>query len=290
MKYRNKMLKKLKEYMIITFGAALYSLAFCWWYEPNHLSVGGITGVSQIINHYIPFLPIGIVSIVLNIPLFVVGVKIAGRHLLTSSIYCMTVSYFFIDLFDTLYKFPASDPLLCSLFGGVMVGASAGVTMLAGATTGGSELAARILKYKFRHISIGKLLLAIDLIVISAYTFAFRNFNNGLYAVIALYVTTVAMDKVIYGMDTAKMAYIISEHSAAITKGLLDLDMGATLLTGKGAYTGNPEKVILCVFKSSEIASIKELVHDTDPDAFIIVCEAHEVLGEGFGQNSMSAL
>ena len=291
MKYRNKMLRKLKEYTLITLGAAIYSLAFCWWYEPNHLSVGGITVLSQIINHYFPFMPIGVMSIILNIPLFIIGVRIAGRHLLTSSIYCMAVSYLFIDIIDSLYKFPSSDPLLCALFGGVMVGASAGITMLAGATTGGSELAARILKFKFHHISVGRLLLAIDLIVIFIYTLSFKSLNNGLYAIIALYVTSVAMDNVIYGANPTKMAYIISEHSKDITKSLLeDLDLGATLLNGQGAYTGNPEKVILCVFKSSNIAAIKELVNDIDPGAFIIVCEAHEVLGEGFNTNTMSAL
>ncbi|XME00956.1 YitT family protein [Lachnospiraceae bacterium C1.1] len=290
MKYKNKLLRKLREYMIITLGAVIYSIAFCWWYEPNNLSVGGFTGIAQIINHYFPVIPIGIMSIVMNIPLFVIGVRLLGKHLLTSSIYAMVVSYLIIDLIDSLYRFPTSDPLLCSLFGGVMVGVSAGIMMLAGSTTGGSELLARLLKYKYRHIPIGNFVLAIDLIVILNYTMAFHSFNNALYGIIALYVTSVAMNNIIYGSDTAKMAYIISDKSEEITAGLLDLDFGVTILDGKGAYSGNPAKVIMCVFKSREIAAIKELVSDIDKDAFIIVCEAHEVMGEGFGKNSPSSL
>ena len=290
MRAKNKIVRTIHEYLIITVGAIIYSIAFCCWYEPNNLSVGGFTGISQIINHYIPTVPIGIMSIVLNIPLFIMGVRLLGKHLLASSIYAMTISYIIIDLINSVYTFPSADPLLCSLFGGVMVGVSGGVMMLAGATTGGSELMARLLKFKYRHIPIGHFLLAIDLIVIIGYTLAFNTFNNALYGVIALYVTSVAMNNVIYGSDTAKMAYIISDKAPEITKGLLELDFGVTILDGKGAYSGNPTKVIMCVFKSREISQIKEFVSDTDSNAFIIVCEAHEVMGEGFGKNSPASL
>lgn len=290
MNHKNTMLRLLKEYVIITLGSALYSFAFCCWYEPNNLSVGGFTGISQIINHYFPMIPIGTMSIILNIPLFIIGVKLLGRHLLTSTLYCMIISYFMIDALNIIYTFPPSDPLLCAIFGGVMVGASSGIMMLAGATTGGSELAARLLKFRFRHLSIGRLMLVLDLIVITAYTLSFHSLTNALYGIIALYITSVAMDAVIYGSNSAKMAYIISDHAKEINKGLLELDHGTTILSGQGGYTGNPEKVLLCVFRSRDIAAIKQLVHDTDKDAFIIVCEAHEVLGEGFSSNSPSAL
>ena len=162
--------------------------------------------------------------------------------------------------------------------------------LLVNATTGGTELLARLLKLRFRHLSIGRLCLICDVIVVLLYAAVFRNIHNALYSIIALYISSLAIDMVIYGSRTAELAYIISGRSAQIGQALLELDMGITLLPATGGFSGDPKQVILCAFKRRQIAVIKAQVHSIDPNAFLIVCQAHEVLGEGFGSYSQDSL
>ena len=279
MKSKNPILRQLYEYGIITLGCALYALCFNWFFQPNNISMGGFTGVAQILNHFVPVLPIGITSIVLNIPLFYIGVRKQGVKLLISSLYAMTVSSLCLDALAAVYTFQSMEPLLACIYGGVLLGISMGLLMTVGATTGGTELAARLLKYKLRNLSIGRLCLGIDVLVISLYALTFRSINNALYGIIAMYISSLAMDTVVYGSINAKIAYIISNQNGAIAQRLLDMDLGITLLDGRGGYSGNEKQVVLCAFKRSQIAAIKAAVTEIDPSAFIIVCEAHEVLG-----------
>ena len=290
MKSKNPVLRRLYEYGIITLGCALYALCFNWFFQPNNISMGGFTGVAQILNHFVPVLPIGIMSIVLNVPLFAIGVRKQGVKLLISSLYAMTVSSLFLDALAAVYTFRPMEPLLACIYGGVLLGISMGLLMTVGSTTGGTELAARLLKYKLRNLSIGRLCLSIDVLVISLYALTFRSINNALYGIIAMYISSLAMDTVVYGSINAKIAYIISNQNGAIAQRLLDMDLGITLLDGRGGYSGNEKQVVLCAFKRSQIAAIKAAVTEIDPSAFIIVCEAHEVLGEGFGEYTPDSL
>ena len=280
-------MKKLSEvltrYGIITAACALYAVGFTWCFDPNHISVGGFTGIAQIINHYLPQLPIGTLALVMNIPLFILGWKKIGKALLFSSLYATAVSSVMIDALAAVHTFQPMDPILACLYGGAICGVAFGVMLRQGATTGGTELAARLLKLKFESISIGTLCLMIDVLVTFGYALIFRDMTRALYGVIALYVSSLLMDKVVYGPNAAKMAYIISDHSEEITQKLLELDRGVTLLDGYGAWSGRRKDVILCAFGRSHIVPIKKLVQEIDPDAFVIVCDAHEILGEGFG-------
>jgi len=195
-----------------------------------------------------------------------------------------------IDGLAMIYTFPAMDPLLACIYGGVLLGASMGLLLNVGATTGGTELAARLLKYKLRHLSIGKLCLAIDVMVIIIYAAVFGSIDSALYGAIAMYISSLAMDMIVYGSINAKIAYIISDRSDEVTQKLLGMDLGLTLLHGQGGFSGDAKKVVLCAFKRSQIAAIKGAVTAIDPNAFIIVCEAHEVLGEGFGEYTPDSL
>lgn len=291
MKIKSPALRRLYEYGMITLGCAIFALSFQWFFQPNSIAMGGFTGVSQILNRMLPVLPVGVTSIVMNIPLFILGVRKQGLKLLFSSVYAMIVSSLMIDALAAVYTFPPMDSLLACVYGGGTMGVGLGLMMLVGATTGGTELAARLLKYKFRNISIGRLCLYIDVAVISLYAAAFRSVNDALYGIIAMYISSFAMDAVVYGSTAgAKMAYIISGRSEAITKRLLDMELGITLLRGQGAYSGDEKQVVLCAFKRSQIAAIKAAVTAIDPNAFIIVCDAHEVLGEGFGAYTPDSL
>ena len=290
MRINNPALRRLWEYAVITFGSALYAVCFNCFFQPNYISMGGFTGVAQIVNRLIPLMPVGVTVIVLNVPLFLIGVRKLGLGLLISSLYAMAVGSLMIDGLNMIYTFPPMDPLLATIYGGVLLGISMGLLLSVGATTGGTELAARLLKLKLRHLSIGRLCLVLDVTVIILYALTFHSINNALYGIIAMYISSLAMDAVVYGSINAKMAYIISDHSQEITEKLLGMDLGVTLLKGKGGYTGGEKNVVLCAFKRSQIAAIKASVMAVDPKAFIIVCEAHEILGEGFGEYSPDSL
>ena len=275
--------KSLIPFLIITLASAIYALGFVWCYVPNGIAFGGVTGVAQILNALVPALPIGVTVILLNLPLFLLGWKLIGGQLLVSSLYAMFVSSVFIDVLTPLCDWPAMEPLLACIFGGLMLGLSLGLIFQQGATTGGTDLLARLLKLKLAWLPMGKLLLGIDLAVIVAVAASFRTLYAALYGLVALYISTIVMDGVLYGMDTAKVAYIISDKNQAISDAIVNgLERGVTILHGQGAYTGADKDVLMCAFKQREIAAIKAAVKEIDPAAFLIVCNAHEVLGEGF--------
>ena len=274
--------KVLWPALVITVASAIYALGFVWCYVPNGIAFGGLTGVAQIINRLIPILPIGVTVIVLNIPLFLLGWKLIGGRLLVSSLYAMFLSSVFIDLITPLYDWPAMDPILACIFGGLLVGLGLGLVFRQGATTGGTDLLARLLKLKLAWLPMGKLLMGIDLAVIVAAAAAFGTLYAALYGLVALYVSTLVMDGVLYGLDTAKVAYIISDKNKEICDVIVrDMDRGVTILHGQGAYTGADKDVLMCAFKQREIAAIRAAVKEIDPAAFLIGCNAHEVLGEG---------
>lgn len=284
MKFKSKVMGTVWTYFLITIASGIYAFGFNWCYKPNAIAFGGLTGVAQIINHFLPWAPIGTVVILMNIPLFLLGWKLLGGRLLVTSLYAMATSSLFIDLLDGIYAFhPMDQPLLGCIFGGVLLGFSLGLVFIRGATTGGTDLIARLLKLKIAWIPMGRLLMGIDLFVIVAAAIAFQNLYSALYGLVALYISSIVMDSVLYGLDNAKVAYIISDHYREIADSIVkDLDRGVTFLHGEGAYSGAAKKVLMCAFKQRQIVEIKRIVKEMDPQAFIIVCEAHEVLGDGF--------
>lgn len=275
--------KQIRSFLIITLGAAVYAVGFVWCYHPNAMASGGVTGLAQIVHFLVPAIPVGVTVIVFNIPLFILGFKLIGAKLLFGSLYAMLVSSVFIDTITPMFDWQPMDPFLACIFGGVTMGLSLGLVISQGSTTGGTDLLARLVKLKLKWLSMGRVLMVIDLVVIVLVSIVFGELNSMLYGLIALYISSVIMDTVLYGMDTAKVAYIISDANDAISRRLVhDMDKGVTVLFGRGAYSGAEKEVLMCAFKQREIASIKAAVKDIDPDAFLIVCDAHEVLGEGF--------
>ena len=275
--------EKLKQYGIITFGCALYAFGFCWCCVPGHMTLGGLTGIAQIINAFFPDFPVGIMTLMMNMPLFVLGLKLLGRNVLFSSLYAMAVSSLMIDGINAIHSFQPLDPVLACVYGGIICGLAFGVMLQQGATTGGTELAARLVKLKVQQLPVGKLCLAIDVVIIIAYSLTFGQLTQALYGIAMTYICTTMIDKVVYGGNAAKMAYIISSRHEEITRQLLEMDLGVTLLEGSGAYAHKTTQVVMCAFSRSYVIPVKKLVQKIDPDAFIIVCDTHEILGEGFG-------
>ena len=280
---KNNLSRLVRDYTWITLGAVIYSLSFDWFYVPNEIGFGGITALGMILNRLIPGLPIGTVVLVLNIPIFLLGWKLLGGHTLVSSLFAMAATSILVDLIAAAYTFPPMDSMLASVFGGLTLGVALGMIFSRGATTGGTDLVARLLKIPFAWLPVGKLLLLVDLSMLLAVAAAFRSLESGMYGGIALYISTVIMDNVLYGLDRSKVAYIVTSNprpmAAEIDK---QLERGTTFLHGEGSFTGQDKLVLMCAFKQRQIVPLKAIVHDLDPEAFLIVCDAHEVLGQGF--------
>ena len=275
--------RMVRDYTWIALGSLLYSLSFDWFYVPNQIGFGGLTALGMILNHFVSAIPIGTVVLVLNVPLFLLGWKFLGGHTLVSSLFAMTATSVLVDLIAAVYTFPPMDPMLAAVFGGVSLGAALGMIFSKGATTGGTDLTARLLKIPFAWLPVGKLLMAVDLLMLLAVSVAFRSMNSALYGIISLYISTMVMDGVLYGMDQSKVAYIITATPRIMAEEIdRQLDRGVTFLRGEGSFSGKEKLVLMCAFKQRQIVPLKALVHELDPDAFLIVCEAHEVLGQGF--------
>lgn len=288
---KTKIYNLIQEYLIIVIGSLIYAFAFDWLFVPNNLVMGGFTGLAQIIHHYIPAIPIGSAVIALNIPLFAIGLKLQGPHLLFSSAFALLTSSVAIDIWPQFITFhPIDDHLMVSILGGAMVGGGLGFMLWVGATTGGTELAASLLKYKFRHIQIGRLCLLLDLCVIILYMIAFDAINDALYAGIAMFVSSRAMDSVVYGSRASKLALIICDNGQHMISELLKMDLGVTEIQAKGAFSRSDKYVLLCAFKPSRIAMLKQAVIMIDKHAFVIVVDAQEVYGEGFEAVKLNSL
>ena len=273
-----------RSYGIITLGSVIFALAFNWFFAVNQVAMGGVTGLAQIINLLVPQMSVGLLAFLLNVPLFLAGWKFIGFHLLASSLFSMAVSSFAIDAIAALHTFAPMDPMLACLCGGALMGFGLGLVFSQGATTGGTDIVARLLKLKFPWLPMGKLVLVPDGVVLTLAALAFGGVEAALYGAVAIFVSGRVMDTVLYGLDTSKVAYIISDRWQQVADALLrEQQRGVTILRGQGAWTGDDKQVLLVAFKQKEIMQIKQAVHDIDPKAFMIVCDAHDVLGEGFG-------
>ena len=277
------MAQKVRSCGIITLGAVIYALAFDWFVAPNQIAMGGVTGLAQIVNALVPVLPVGVLSILVNVPLFLAGWRLLGGRLLVSSLYAMAVSSLAIDVIAWMHTFPPMDPILATLYGGAGMGVGLGLVFSQGATTGGTDIIGKLLKLKFPWLPIGKLVMIPDMVVVILAAVVFGTVNAALYGLIQMYLLSKVMDMILYGWDSSRVAYIITDRWEETVQGLLDMNRGVTLLQGKGAYTGAEKQVLLVAFRQREIVPIKRMLREIDPKAFFIVCDAHEILGEGFG-------
>ena len=260
----------------------IFALSFDWFFAANAVGMGGITGLAQVLNVLFPALSVGIGTILLNVPLFLAGWKFIGFHLLASSLFSMTVSSLAMDGIALLYTFSPMDPMLASICGGAMMGAGLGIVFSQGATTGGTDIVARLLKLKFPWLPMGKLILIPDGVVLALTAIAFQRLETALYGAVALYVSSKVMDTVLYGLNASKVAYIISNHWQKISDAILAYDRGVTILHGEGGYTHESSAVLLSIVSNRELPRLEKLAHSIDPTCFLIVSHVTEVSGRGF--------
>ncbi len=275
--------KIVEEYLVITLASVVYALGFNWCFIPNQLPYGGITGLILIADYVVGGLPVGTILILCNIPIFMLGGKLLGKTMLYRSIYAMFVSSALIDVVAYFYTFQPMDSILASIYGGVTMGFSMGVILTQSASTGGTDLLARVIRLRVGWLPVGQLMLIMDLVIISVSAAVTQNIHNALYGLIAMYITALVMDSLTYGVDKSQIAYIISNRHDEVTEALIKkLNRGVTVIPSVGGWSGEARPMIMCAFRQRQIVTLKNLVREVDPDAFFITCPAHEVLGNGF--------
>ncbi|MBQ3251733.1 MAG: YitT family protein [Oscillospiraceae bacterium] len=274
----------------ILLGCALFGLGFNLFLVPNGLNAGGISGLSMLFVRLTNIGTIGLVTAIVNLPLFALGGLKIGKKFFFGSLFGMLLSSTFIDVFSAL-PIPETEPLVGAIYGGVLCGLGGGLVFSQGASTGGSDIIVRLLKLKWQNVPIGTITMTFDLAVVALTGLVFRNIGVSLYSGVAIYITGQIIDAVVYRFDYSKVALIVSrEHDRIAACIAHKLERGVTFLEGEGYYTGNQTKVVLTAVKKQQLAELKKLVAEIDPDAFIIVQEAHQVLGDGFSRYSRESL
>ncbi len=271
-------------------GSAIFALGFSLFLEPNDMSAGGISGLALIFVELTGLGSVGTLSILINLPLFILGGVKIGKRFFAGSLLGMMLSSVLIDLFAFI-PFPTLEPLISVLYGGVICGLGLGVVFISGTSTGGSDILVRLLKLKYRNVPIGQISLCFDALVVILTGMVFNDVTKSLYTGITVFLCSQVIDAVVYRFDYSKVALIItSEHQKIADAIGLRLDRGATFLHGEGSYTHRGVKVVLAAVKKQQVAELKELVMEIDPRAFVIVQEAHQVLGDGFSRYSKDSL
>ncbi len=274
------------QYALIILGSVLFAAGFQFFLYPNSIIVGGVSGIAMIIN-YLTELPVGVLNIVLNIPLFILAWRHFGTKFIVSSFVGMMLSSVLVDLFALTNYCPTDDMLLACIIGGAVKGFGLGIIYYAGTTTGGTDIVAKFVRLKFPYINFGTLLMLTDAVIIIAFAVIFKQIEGAMYAVISMFVVSKVIDLVLYGIDNSNVCYIISEKSDQLVKDITDrLHRGVTILEGEGAYSHRNKQVLLCVVKRTQIADIRKIIRNVDENAFFIITDAKNVFGKGFGDIS----
>lgn len=273
--------KTVKKYLMITFAAISYGAGVSLFIDPNNLAPGGISGLSIVINRLVP-ISTGVLFLLFNIPIMLLGAWKFGMKFIVSTLYATSIISVFTDIFNQVPPL-TQQPLLGALFGGILVAVGVGFALRAGATTGGTDIIVKCLKQRKPHLKTGSIFLIIDSIIIGIGGIVFGNVETVLYSTISAYVTSQTLDFVLYGRDGAKMFYIISNSSEAITQRILnEMHIGVTHLYGTGAFKKEQKQVIFCVVKKQSAYKIEEIVKQEDSTAFMIISSATEIFGEGY--------
>lgn len=278
--------KKLSEYTImylkIIVGSIIYAASFRFFIYPNDVVLGGVVGAATIIN-YLTDLPVGIMTIVFNIPLFIISWKHFGLKFIIGSLVAMLVSSGLMDVFETVPFVVTTDPLLASTFGGAIKGIGLGLIYSTTATVGGTDIIAKFLRRKYQHINFSTFILAMDVAIFLIFALLFGKLDSAMYSAICMFITSQVVDIVLYGAVNSKVCYVITDESTAVKEAITGkLRRGVTYIHGEGAWSGQEKKIILCVIKRNQIVELKKLVRAIDEKAFMIVSDSREVFGKGF--------
>ncbi len=273
----------ITKYAVIVLGCVLYSVGFQFFMFPNNIVSGGVTGIAMILNRFTHW-PVGMTVLVMNIPLFLIAWKHFGPGFLIGSLVGTAVSSVFVDLLAMTGVVATNDPMLGSIIGGVAKGAGLGMIYFVGASTGGIDIVAKMLRERYQQINFGTIVLIIDVVVVIAYALVLEQYECAMYSLIGMYVVSKVVDLLLYGMDNSSLCYIISEKSDELSQEIISghVHRGVTILEGTGAYSHQDKHVIMCVIKRTQMGEMRRLVRRVDEHAFFIVTDAKNVFGNGF--------
>ena len=273
----------IKEYILITFGIILVAISVEYFFAPNNLAAGGVTGLAIVVNHFLPIINVGAITLIINVALFIVAFFIIGGNFGGKTIFAsLGLSVIMWAMEKFLHPFAITEDLIIATIFGTLISAfGMAIVFNNNSSTGGTDILAKILN-KFFHIDIGKSLLIVDLIITIAAALAF-GLDIGFYSMLSVIILGIAVDRFIDGFNASKEILIMSDKNEDISKFILEkLERGCTYLKGEGAYTGNDIKIIYTVLNRGEFIKLRGFIKELDPRAFITVRESYEVLGEGF--------
>ncbi|MGI6384964.1 MAG: YitT family protein [bacterium] len=273
------------DYAGIFIGVTMVAIGLDVFLVPNKIAGGGVSGLAIILHHLLR-VPVGTAILVINIPLFYAGIKILGAGFGLRTLIATIILSVEVDLFAPFIPVITHDLLLAAIYGGLLTGIGMGIVFRFRGTTGGTDMIARLV-HRFTSLTVGQALLIVDSIIIAIAGVVF-NAELALFALINLYINTRVIDLIQEGVSVSKMAIIISDYSEDIAAGILgDLGRGVTGLDGEGLYSGQKRQVLLCVINRVEAGKLKDIINGIDPDAFVIMTDTHEVLGEGFKRHQV---
>lgn len=277
------MKEKIREYVIITIGIIFVGIAIQYFYVPNNITGGGVTGIALVVNHYIPNANLGILMAIMNVFLFILAFIVIGKSFGGKTIYA-AMGLSFINWFAEAFIKPVgipNNPMLATIAGSTLLGIGLGIVFTQNASTGGTDIIAKILN-KFFHIDMGKGMQMVDILVVTLSAFTF-GIEKGIYAGICVLLNGLVIDKVISGFNTCHQVIIFTQKTDILKEYIInEIDRGCTIFNGKGGYTGEEKDVVYCVLGRSQLMKVRRFVRENEPNAFVIVNDAHDVLGKGF--------
>ncbi len=273
----------LWDVIMIVIGTFLYAVSVVVFSAPNNIAPGGVSGIATLINYLFPNFSIGNISFVLNIPLVFLGIFKLGKEFMLKTGLSLVLFTIFADYVLADIPEYTGNMLLASVFGGVLIGLGLGLIMWRAGSTGGTDIICKIVQQKMPHLRMGSVILLVDFIIIASSAVIYGTLEAALYALINVFVCARCMDAVIYGFDVSKTMLIISEHCDEISQYITgSMERGATLVDGKGAYTGEKRPFIISAVSQTEYVTLTRKIKEIDPKAFIIVTTSAEIYGEGF--------
>jgi uncharacterized membrane-anchored protein YitT (DUF2179 family) len=290
----------IRDYLMMTIGTVIMSLGLLWFLDPYQVTAGGVSGISIVLKNTLG-LPLGLTMLLMNVPLFFIGMRILGKRFGIRTLFGFLIFSLMVDLIDNvvyglilrkdpyLLSDPSSveilkdlDPLLAAIFGGLLLGAGLGLVFRAQGSTGGSDIIAQM-AVKYRISTAGQAFMAFDFLVITLGAFIFGGVGYALLGFVALFVSSKTVDIIVEGLGNTKGLYIISDEWVIVKDRIMEeLDRGVTVLHGQGGYTGKEKEVLFCVVTRRTVFKVRQIVVDEDPKAFMVISDLHEVYGLGF--------
>ena len=277
------------DVLLCTLGTFMYAASVVCFIEPMHFVPGGVTTLAILINYLVPVLPIGMLVFLINVPLFLMSWKAFGWRFIAKTVGCSALLSVFIDVLTPLSKkydfllYSGNEKLLGAIFGGILMGVGIGIVFMRGGTTGGTDIVGRLLRLKLPHISVGKLVMVSDLVVIALAGIMYKSFETVLFSLVIIFLNSIAVDYVVTGRNHSKMMLIMTNKPNEVMQEIMTvIGRGVSVFDAVGGYTGEQRKMLMCVVRAHEVAQVRRVISKYDEKPFIVITDSNEVLGEGF--------